>query len=53
MNSGTSSTAFRYTVRLVAFLNLAYFGVEFAIAIAIRFVSLFADSIDSSKTLIS
>jgi Co/Zn/Cd efflux system component len=33
-------------VRLVAVLNLAYFGVEFAVALAIGSVSLFADSID-------
>ena len=36
----------RRVVRLVALLNLAYFGVEFAVALAIRSVSLFADSID-------
>lgn len=36
----------RQTVRLVAFLNLTYFGVEFAVARAIGSVSLFADSID-------
>lgn len=36
----------RQTVLLVALLNLAYFGVEFAVAIAIGSVSLFADSID-------
>ena len=30
----------------MAVLNLAYFGVEFAVALAIRSVSLFADSID-------
>src|SRR5260221_5655245 len=36
----------RETVRVVAGLNLAYFGVEFAVAIAIGSVSLFADSID-------
>jgi Co/Zn/Cd efflux system component len=36
----------RRTVRLVAFLNLAYFGVEFAVAHLIGSVSLFADSID-------
>jgi len=36
----------RRVVRLVAILNLSYFGVEFAVAIAIRSVSLFADSID-------
>src|SRR5690348_4050429 len=34
------------TVRLVALLNLAYFGVEFAVARLIGSVSLFADSID-------
>jgi Co/Zn/Cd efflux system component len=33
-------------VRLVALFNLAYFGVEFAVATAIGSVSLFADSID-------
>lgn len=33
-------------VRLVAILNLAYFGVEFAVALAIGSVSLFADSVD-------
>jgi Co/Zn/Cd efflux system component len=36
----------RRTVLLVAAVNLAYFGVEFAVAIAIGSVSLFADSID-------
>ena len=36
----------RNTIRLVAILNLAYFGVEFAVALHIRSVSLFADSID-------
>jgi Co/Zn/Cd efflux system component len=35
-----------HALRLVAFLNLIYFGVEFAIALAIGSVSLFADSID-------
>ncbi len=38
--------ALRRTVGLVAGLNLAYFGVEFSVAIAIGAVSLFADSID-------
>jgi Co/Zn/Cd efflux system component len=33
-------------VLVVAILNLAYFGVEFGVAIAIRSVSLFADSVD-------
>ena len=36
----------RQIVRLVAILNLAYFGVEFGVALAIGSVSLFADSID-------
>jgi Co/Zn/Cd efflux system component len=36
----------RRVVRLVAVLNLAYFGIEFAVAVAIGSVSLFADSID-------
>jgi Co/Zn/Cd efflux system component len=36
----------RQTVLLVALLNLAYFGVEFGVAIAIGSVSLFADSVD-------
>jgi Co/Zn/Cd efflux system component len=36
----------RRTVRLAALLNLAYFGVEFAVARSIGSVSLFADSID-------
>ncbi|WP_010165168.1 cation transporter [Sphingomonas sp. PAMC 26617] len=36
----------RRVVRLVALLNFAYFGVEFAVATAIGSVSLFADSVD-------
>ena len=36
----------RRTVRLAAILNISYFGVEFAVALAIGSVSLFADSID-------
>lgn len=36
----------RNAVRVVALLNLAYFGVEFGIALLIGSVSLFADSID-------
>lgn len=36
----------RRAIRLVAILNLAYFGIEFAVALAIGSVSLFADSID-------
>jgi len=33
-------------VRLVALLNLGYFGIEFAVALTIGSVSLFADSVD-------
>jgi Co/Zn/Cd efflux system component len=36
----------RKVVIIVAVLNLAYFGVEFGVALAIGSVSLFADSID-------
>lgn len=36
----------RRAVLVVALLNLAYFGVEFAVAVAIGSVSLFADSVD-------
>jgi Co/Zn/Cd efflux system component len=38
--------SFRRTVLLVAILNLGYFGIEFAVALAIGSVSLFADSVD-------
>ena len=38
--------ALRRAVRIVALANLAYFGVEFAVALAIGSVSLFADSVD-------
>lgn len=37
---------FRRAVRFVALANLAYFGIEFAVALAIGSVSLFADSVD-------
>jgi len=36
----------RHAVRVVALLNLAYFCVEFSVALLIGSVSLFADSID-------
>lgn len=39
-------TDLRQAVRFVAIANLAYFGVEFAVALHIGSVSLFADSID-------
>ncbi|MET0313621.1 MAG: cation transporter, partial [Hansschlegelia sp.] len=38
--------ALRKVVALVAGLNLAYFGVEFSVALSIGSVSLFADSVD-------
>ncbi len=40
------SCGLRQVVRLVAILNLIYFGIEFAVAARIGSVSLFADSID-------
>ena len=39
-------TNLRKVVIIVAVLNLGYFGVEFAVALAIGSVSLFADSVD-------
>ena len=42
----SADTGLRNTVRIVALLNLGYFGVEFAVALGIGSVSLFADSID-------
>ncbi|MDE2154446.1 MAG: cation transporter [Xanthomonadaceae bacterium] len=38
--------ALRRAIALAALLNLGYFGIEFAVATAIRSVSLFADSVD-------
>jgi Co/Zn/Cd efflux system component len=42
----TSPISLRRAVLAVAFLNLAYFGIEFSVALAIGSVSLFADSVD-------
>ena len=39
-------TPLRRIVALVALLNLGYFGIEFAVALKIGSVSLFADSVD-------
>ena len=47
-DTGPSPSLHR-VVRLAAGLNLGYFGVEFAVALAIGSVSLFADSTISSK----
>lgn len=41
-----TNRALRSTVRNVAVLNLTYFGIEFAVALAIGSVALFADSVD-------
>jgi Co/Zn/Cd efflux system component len=41
-----SNRDLRRTVRNVAALNLGYFGIEFAVALAIGSVALFADSVD-------
>ena len=42
----TDDAGLRRVVLLVALLNLFYFGIEFAVALAIGSVSLFADSVD-------
>jgi len=44
--SSTSDAGLRRVVAIVIVLNLAYFGVEFRVAIAIGSASLFADSVD-------
>ncbi len=44
--SGATDNGLRRIVCVVALLNLAYFGVEFAVALTIGSVSLFADSVD-------
>ena len=46
MDSQAADGALRRVVLWVMLLNLGYFGVEFAVALAIGSVSLFADSID-------
>src|SRR4051794_23011102 len=44
--TGRIADPLRQAVKTVAGLNLIYFGIEFAVALAIGSVSLFADSID-------
>ena len=44
--SVADTAGLRRVVVIVAVLNLGYFGIEFAVALAIRSVSLFADSVD-------
>ena len=46
LTTNLTSLDLRRVIRVVALLNLAYFGVEFAVASAIGSVSLFADSVD-------
>ena len=46
MNAPPSDSGLRSIVRLVGLLNLGYFGIEFAVPLAIGSVALFADSID-------
>ena len=46
VTSPSDEDGLRRVVRLVVLLNLSYFGVEFAVALAIGSVALFADSID-------
>lgn len=46
MTPATTDHRLRQIVRIVVALNLAYFGVEFAVARVIGSVSLFADSVD-------
>lgn len=43
---GPGHSRLRRAVLIVALLNLAYFGIEFAVALHIGSVSLFADSVD-------
>src|SRR6185312_11268810 len=46
MDPPPTQSALRRTTLLVALLNLSYFGIEFAVALLIGSVSLFADSVD-------
>jgi Co/Zn/Cd efflux system component len=46
MDQTASDQGLRRVVAIVAALNFGYFGIEFAVALAIGSVSLFADSID-------
>ncbi|WP_087001546.1 cation transporter [Rhizobium sullae] len=49
MESGLSDPRLRSNVLIVALLNFVFFGVEFAVALSIGSISLFADSIDFLK----
>ncbi len=45
-DTGMHQPSLRRAITIVAVANLAYFGVEFSVALAIGSVSLFADSVD-------
>lgn len=45
-DNGLRGPSLRRVVTIVALANLAYFGVEFTVALSIGSVSLFADSVD-------
>jgi Co/Zn/Cd efflux system component len=46
MNLGATNAGLRRATRMAAAFNLGYFGLEFAVALKIGSVSLFADSVD-------
>lgn len=46
IDTDVRTSALRRAVAIVALANLAYFGLEFAVALSIGSVSLFADSVD-------
>lgn len=46
IDTDVRNSALRRAVAIVALANLAYFGLEFAVALSIGSVSLFADSVD-------
>lgn len=46
MDEPAKDPALRRAIKRVGLLNLSYFGIEFAVALSIASVSLFADSID-------
>ena len=46
MTGAAPAAGFRRAAAWVAALNLGYFGIEFAVALAIGSVALFADSVD-------
>ena len=51
MNSLDTDAVLRHIAQLVALLNQSYLGVEFAVALAIGSVWLFADSVNEQDEL--